>query len=141
MTADAILTRLNGVRRTSERRWTARCPAHDDKRPSLSIRELDDYRVLLHCHAGCDVQNVLQAVGLDFNALYPPRTDKPLLRPVRKPWRASDVVAALRGELNVVFVILSTVAAKTPVNDDDAERACIALGRIAHFLHELADAA
>ena len=137
MSAEALLACLDAVHQTSNRQWTARCPAHDDRRPSLSIRELDDQRVLVHCHAGCGVQEVLEAVGLDFGALYPPRTDQPLLRPVRKPWRASEVVAALRGELNVVFVILAAVAAKTLVNDADAERAGIALERVAHFLHEL----
>ena len=33
--------------------WMARCPAHDDRDPSLSIREVDG-KVLLHCHAGAD---------------------------------------------------------------------------------------
>ena len=30
------------------------CPAHDDNKPSLSINEGTDERVLLHCHAGCE---------------------------------------------------------------------------------------
>jgi hypothetical protein len=45
----------------------ARCPAHNDGKPSLSIREADDAKVLVHCHAGCDqprVIAVLRARGL-----------------------------------------------------------------------------
>jgi putative DNA primase/helicase len=42
--------------------WTARCPAHDDRTPSLSIREADDNKVLVHCHAGCDQERVIAAL-------------------------------------------------------------------------------
>ena len=38
-----ILDRLRGVRKIGDRKWTARCPAHDDRSPSLSIRECDDW--------------------------------------------------------------------------------------------------
>ena len=31
--------------------WSARCPAHDDRRPSLSVSEGDDGRALVRCHA------------------------------------------------------------------------------------------
>lgn len=61
----------------------ARCPAHDDKTPSLSITEADD-RVLLHCHAGCITESVLSAVGLDWPDLYSNEyKDEP--RPAAKP--------------------------------------------------------
>jgi putative DNA primase/helicase len=39
--------------------WVARCPAHDDREPSLSIRDADDGKVLVHCHAGCDQARVI----------------------------------------------------------------------------------
>lgn len=138
MTAEVLLAKLNGVLGKGPT-YRAICPAHESKNRSrsLAIREADDGRVLVHCHAGCGVQEVLQAVGLEFDALYPPRTDQHFLRPVRKPWRASEVVAALKGELNLAFVLLCAVAAKTPPNDDDAERASVAIDRIAHFLNEL----
>jgi putative DNA primase/helicase len=42
--------------------WMARCPAHDDLRPSLSIRDADDNNVLLHCHAGCGQAQVIEAL-------------------------------------------------------------------------------
>lgn len=73
MSAEVILSRLQTVRKRSANQWSARCPAHDDKGPSLSIRELDDGRILLHCFAGCDVADVVNAVGLKLDALFPPR--------------------------------------------------------------------
>ena len=50
MTAEAIAKALGG--RKAGGGWTARCPAHDDRTPSLSIRDADDNKVLVHCHAG-----------------------------------------------------------------------------------------
>jgi hypothetical protein len=57
---DALLTGLR-AKRTGKDKWQARCPAHDDRKPSLSIRVADD-RVLLHCHGGCAQQAVLDAL-------------------------------------------------------------------------------
>ena len=70
MTADALLDRLDGVRPTGPGRWIAKCPAHKDGRASLSIRELDDGRVLVHDFAACAVADVLAAVGLDFDTCH-----------------------------------------------------------------------
>jgi hypothetical protein len=42
--------------------WIARCPAHDDRKPSLSIAEGADGRVLVHCHAGCPQDLVIEAL-------------------------------------------------------------------------------
>lgn len=50
-------------------RWSAQCPAHDDRRPSLSVAVVDD-RVLLHCHAGCALPEVLDALGLEPRDLF-----------------------------------------------------------------------
>ncbi len=40
----------------------ARCPAHDDSTPSLSIREARDGKLLVHCHAGCEQTAVIAAL-------------------------------------------------------------------------------
>ncbi|MGC4116147.1 MAG: hypothetical protein QM765_16515 [Myxococcales bacterium] len=51
----------------------ARCPAHEDQQASLSVGEGEGGRVLLKCHAGCDVEAVCSALGLDKRELFPPR--------------------------------------------------------------------
>lgn len=51
--------------------WQARCPAHEDSNPSLSVNEADDGRVLLHCHTGCDLASVLVAAKLTTADLFP----------------------------------------------------------------------
>jgi hypothetical protein len=59
------------AQRTSAGRWKARCPAHADRSPSLSIRQGDDGRVLLHCFAGCALDSILAALKLSSHDLFP----------------------------------------------------------------------
>lgn len=66
-----MLSRLDGVKETGRARWVAICPSHEDGRPSLSIREGDDGRVLLHCFAGCANVDVVHDLGLGFGSLFP----------------------------------------------------------------------
>src|SRR5258708_7376230 len=60
MTAGAIAKALGGRRVGAA--WIARCPAHDDREPSLSIRDADDSKVLVRCHAGCKQEEVIAAL-------------------------------------------------------------------------------
>ena len=50
--------------------WMARCPAHDDRNPSLALAEGDDGKTLLTCHAGCSVEAVVGALGLKVGDLF-----------------------------------------------------------------------
>ncbi len=61
MTAPAewIARALGGQR--SGAGWVACCPAHEDRRPSLSITDRGA-RVLVHCHAGCEQRAVIAAL-------------------------------------------------------------------------------
>lgn len=68
---EVILNKLPYARRNG-RGWMARCPAHEDRRPSLSISQGEDGRVLMHCHAGCTPEAVTEALGLNLRDLMPP---------------------------------------------------------------------
>ena len=72
MLLDELLTRLDGVKRSGDGGFVARCPAHDDHRQSLSLGEGEDGRVLVSCHAGCDVETVCGALGVEPKDLFPP---------------------------------------------------------------------
>ena len=67
---DAVLARLKKLKRRSENSWTACCPAHDDRNPSLSVSVGDDGRVLLNCFSGCSSDAVRAALGLEWRDLY-----------------------------------------------------------------------
>ena len=69
MTAEAFAGLLNG-RRIGVDRWQAKCPAHEDGSPSLSIREGRDGRVLLNCFAGCRLTSILNAMGLQIRDVF-----------------------------------------------------------------------
>jgi putative DNA primase/helicase len=66
-----VLSRLQGVKPQPAGGWVARCPAHEDRRASLSVSIADDGKVLLHCHAGCKPQDILNAIDLTMADLFP----------------------------------------------------------------------
>jgi len=51
--------------------YIARCPAHKDKKPSLSICEGDDGKILMRCHAGCTFNEICSALGITAQDLFP----------------------------------------------------------------------
>lgn len=65
-----ILAAFTGVKKTGAG-WTAKCPAHEDRRASLSINQSDDGKWLLHCHTGCSFDAILAAVNLQTRDLFP----------------------------------------------------------------------
>lgn len=56
--------------RRAGRGYQARCPAHDDRTPSLHLTEGADERVLIKCWAGCDTTRIVQALGLELKDLF-----------------------------------------------------------------------
>lgn len=64
------LAALVTARRAGPGKWQAKCPGHKDRNPSLSIAEGRDGRTLLNCHAGCRVEAILAAMGLQMSDLY-----------------------------------------------------------------------
>jgi hypothetical protein len=76
---DKVLTRVEAPRANGAG-WSARCPAHDDEHPSLSISEGENGRALVYCHAGCSHEAIVEAMGLWSSDLMP-----------------SDQIAASRG--------------------------------------------
>lgn len=125
-----LLQHLDKVKRTGPCAWSARCPAHDDKGPSLTITEKDDGRVLVHCFAGCDVNDVLGAVGLTFADLYPPRVVDHRVGPDRRPFPAADVLRAVGFEALVVAAAAVAMLAGEPFSPMDRERLILAVSRI-----------
>jgi len=61
---DLVISHLTRVRRSGDG-VTARCPAHDDRKPSLSVRPGTDRAVVLSCFAGCSAEAIVSALGLD----------------------------------------------------------------------------
>ncbi len=138
---DKILPHLTRVKRTAPGKWIACCPAHEDRSPSLAVRELDDGRVLLHCFAGCSVEEIVGAVGLGMEDLFPPRPIAPGTgtKPERRPWIPSDVFDIARRHIGAAAVIACDMHAAKTVSDEDHERLLVAastLDRIAEVAYD-----
>ncbi len=129
MSIQALISSLDGVKETGHGKYVARCPAHDDRSPSLSIRDCDDGRVLVHCHAQCQIEDVLDAVGLGFTDLMPERVGtEHSYKPLKSRFDARQVLAGLSHEIMVVCLIADRLA--SAANDDDQSRLLLAATRL-----------
>ena len=71
--------------------WASRCPAHDDQSPSLSVREGDDGKTLVHCHAGCTPEDVCQQLGLGLSDLMTsPASRRNTPSPTSQKWATAE---------------------------------------------------
>ena len=140
MSAAALVERVNGLRCTGPNRWIARCPAHEDRQPSLAIRKLDDGRVLVHCFSGCSVGDVLASVGLRFDALFPPSKLADRVPPERRAFSATDILRALANEALIVACAASSLAQGMPLSATDRDRVTLAAGRFQAAITETGNA-
>ena len=74
MQVNEFLNRLENVK-GGQGRWKARCPAHPDKTPSLSVAAGEDGKILVKCFGGCTPEKITAAMGLTMSDLYidPPK--------------------------------------------------------------------
>ncbi len=75
---EKILTQLERVKALSGGEYIARCPAHSDTNPSLSIIEKDN-KILLKCQAGCKTEDVVKAIGLTMSDLFLDKAQNPAI--------------------------------------------------------------
>ena len=118
-----LLSRLSGVRSTGRDRWIAKCPAHDDRSPSMTVRQLPDGRTLMYCFAGCETAAILDALGLTFSDLFPEPLTRESLPRTRGGIGAHEALACLRSESAVLAIM-------DPYGND----AALAFGQLVFFV-------
>ena len=134
---DNVLALLVKVRQRQPGQYSACCPAHADKGPSLSIRETPEGSVLIHCFAGCTVSEVVGALGLEMTALFPPRELSG-----REPARHARLLTAgqalelLETEAYLVCVAAANVLHGVVLGQVDIDRLALAAGRIGWLREE-----
>lgn len=129
----ALLNRLQGVRQSGHGRWMAKCPAHEDGRASLSIRETDGGKVLVNCFGGCGAGDVIAAAGLTFSDLFPPRDafqHDERHAPIRPNFDSLAALHALAYELLTVAMIADGGNTSGTICEDDRDRLAVASDRI-----------
>jgi hypothetical protein len=138
---DLVLAHLERPRERAKGQWSARCPAHDDRGPSLSVRDLDDGRVLLHCFSGCSTAQVVGAMGLDLADLFPPRElavgagTEPQRR--RRLLTAGQALELLDAEALLVASSAAALAGGTALSELDRDRLLTASARVAVLRDEV----
>lgn len=130
MSVDNLLNRLQKVKRTGNNQFMACCPAHDDRNPSLAIKDADG-KVLLKCMAGCTASDILGALGMDFADIMPP--SQPVQHkqpPVQHKIYATDALKAIKFESQIVCLAAYDLRKGIKPNDTDMARLDLALDRI-----------
>jgi hypothetical protein len=105
----------------------------------LSLRQLDDGRLLLHCFGGCDVSAVLGAVGFSLSELYPNRPAghrrAAILPRPRVP--AADLLVIAAREINVAWLLANRMVSLRIIEADDWPRLQQAVARLARIAAEV----
>lgn len=105
MTIEELLGKLHGVRKTGQSRWMALCCAHTDKNPSLSISEGVGGQILIKCFAGCSIEKIAGAVGLDVGDLFPESLEFSKGRAPRFP--AHEILMASADEIQIAALLVT----------------------------------
>jgi hypothetical protein len=128
MSLEILLSRLEKVKGRNGN-FTACCPAHSDRNPSMAIREQDG-KVILHCFAGCEVAAIVAAVGMDMTDLFPPRQVDYAKSQPKVRFFASDLLKLIQFETQVVMVAAYAMAKGEPLPETDKARLKLAYERI-----------
>lgn len=132
---DAFLARLDKVKETTRggNRWLACCPAHDDKHPSLTIALAQDTgNILVKCWHGCEVADIVAAVGLELSDLFPEndKQDWNSKAPRRRQrWLPHEAFEALIQDAMVIELAAEEQARGKTLTEKDRQRLAEAVGR------------
>ena len=132
-----FLNRLDGVKTNGSFKWLAKCPAHNDRSPSLAIKLADD-RILSHCFAGCSVQAVLDAVGLDMADLFPDRiANSGASKPKAPRFSPYELFPLLIQEALILALAFDAVVSGDALADTDKQRAIQAFNSVMRLHSEV----
>ena len=126
-----ILSRLDKVKSLGGGKYTALCPVHSEKTPSLSLRETDEGAVLIHCF-GCGANgiDVVGATGLDASDLFPIDMSHGHARRERVPFPAHQILACLDFESQIILIASRKILDGEAITEADYLRVQLANNRI-----------
>lgn len=135
---DRLLQKLKKVRYSGQHQAMACCPAHDDRSPSLSIKDAGGGRILLNCLAGCATEDVLSAIGLTFADIQPEKRPTETFKPVKDRVYATDALKAIQYEAQFVMMCAMDMKKGRQLSTETYDRLELSMERINRAL-ELAN--
>lgn len=118
----SLLSRLKRVKKTGNGRWIASSPTRSDKTPSLSIRETPDGKILLHDFGGASPGEVLDAIGMNWLDLYPPKPETHSVKPTHSGVNPYDALRCIANDCLVVLIAARMTINGEKLAESDMER-------------------
>jgi hypothetical protein len=125
--AQQLIARLDSARPCGNG-WIAKCPAHEDRSPSLSVSEGHNGSALVHCFGGCHTSDVLAAVGLSLADLFPERIragDSNARKSALMNYKRTAInaaIAVIAREASVVAIAVGMIERNEPLMAEDIAR-------------------
>jgi hypothetical protein len=134
-----LLARLKQVKKSGASTWKACCPAHDDRSPSMSIKETPEGAILIHCFAGCSVPDIVASVGLELSDLFPAPLDKfaNVVKGNKHAFNARDAVAFMAKESLFVAACCVVLREQGFLPEKDKDRLMSTSGRLMAIADEV----
>ena len=132
---DVLLSRLGRVRKTGGG-WRADCPNEHRTPSTLSIAQADSGAILVHCFVGCDVADILGALGLSMADIQPQRLRDPspeARRAARQQFKFTSLLAAaavIEREASIVLLAACDILRGDGLDGPDVARLIEAADRI-----------
>jgi replicative DNA helicase len=126
MLLDDFLSRLDKVKKVGGGNFTCLCPAHNDSKPSLSVKAVSG-KIILKCWVGCSAEKIVLAMGLEMSDLFETPLDpkKPIPQEVKDKRRLEQTVKKAsieQPEGNVQHELLGSIILNNDlIHDAEAE--------------------
>jgi hypothetical protein len=131
-----ILDRLEKVKRLSHGKYTACCPVHGDKNPSMSIKEEKDGKILCYCFAcGAKGVDVVGAIGLPVSVLFSEESKSP----DRSSWRKQKLLEEKASDELFLRIYTAWEEAGKVISWADQKRYKVAVNRLEGINLQLAE--
>lgn len=127
---DNFVSRLSKAKRTGNGSWIACCPAHADKSPSMTVREVEDGMLLVHCFAGCDIDAIAGSVGMTIADLMPDKQPDDVRKARRIPFSPADVLACSKSDAALLYVVMCDIGKGLMLTDKQIDSAKRAAARV-----------
>jgi hypothetical protein len=116
-----ILARFSKVYQSGVDEYSCLCPSHNDRNASLGLKFVDD-KMIFNCFAGCNPQDILEAVGLTWNDVMPNNLDTEWKPKSRIKFNPFAVMKGLREDYLFIALSAKELERGNTLAGEDVER-------------------